>query len=68
MERYFVVFFKGEYEGNAFAGNVDVTMQDEMYLNKRSANNVIKDQYGFDDVVITGFIELSAMDFEDWEV
>ena len=65
-QRYFVVFFKGNYEGNTFNGNVDIVTRDDMHMNKRAVQKEIEEKWGFGEAIITGFNELSYDEYEEW--
>ena len=67
MNRYFVVFFHGIYEGERFNGNVDIIAEDGFHLNKRATMFAIDEQYGFDEVILTGWKELTKEEYNSWK-
>ena len=65
--RYFVVFFHGVYQDNGFKGMVELVSEDGEYLNKRAASYAIREEYGFDEAIITGWRELSKEEYLSWK-
>ena len=66
-DRYFIVFFHGIYGEERFNGNTDIISEDGYYLNKRACMFAIDEQYGFDEVIITGWKELTEEEYLNWK-
>lgn len=64
--RYWLVFFTGNYDKSTFKGNIPIISYDGYFLNKRMVCNDIEDQYGFDEIVITNFKELTNKEYNEW--
>ena len=63
--RSFIVFFTGHYGGEEFSGN-EAVQTNGNFISWQSFVDEMMDDRGYDDVLITNVIEITASDYEDW--
>lgn len=64
-QRYFIVFYKGNYGQHQFDGNLGIKTNGR-FLNKKKTTKTIIEEKGYDDAVAVGISEVTEEDYEEW--
>jgi len=62
--RYFIVFFDGMYGDGHFRGHQAIMSYG--FINRSITEGKIKEEFGYDQVVLTNLIEISDQDYAEF--